>query len=100
MRVGNDSPSYQKAALGRKHVHPPLVTDLANVPNVDQNLAYANSRAMLDVDRFDTALRAGMPVLPARESDPVKPQVDNTLTPNSKVKKVEKDAQKFLCGRA
>lgn len=69
MRAGNNSPSYQKGLLGRKHIHPPLKTNLVNVPIGDQNMAYANSRAMMDLDSFGVGFGAGMPTLPAKAGD-------------------------------
>lgn len=83
--------------MGRKHVHPPLNTDLANVPTGDQNLAYTNSRAMMDLDSLGAGFRAGVPVLPVKGGDAVK-EVDRRLTPNSRSKKVEKDDQKRIRG--
>jgi hypothetical protein len=96
MRGQNDTSAYQKHSLGRRHIHPPLTTEWANVPTADQNLVSTNSRAMMDTDRFAHAIRTAMPVLPQQTGDTLETVADRSLTPNSKAKKTEKDAQKRL----
>ena len=97
MRVENDSPAYMTRMLGRKRVHPPVNTEWANVPAATQDLAFTNSHAMMGANRFDDS-RHEMPTLPQRTGDAAAPVIDRTITPNTKAKKTEKDAQKKLRG--
>jgi hypothetical protein len=96
MRGQNDSPTYQLPTLGRRHIHPAMMTELANVPTAEQDLAFTNSRAMMDADRFGHAMRTGFPVMQRRENDTPEPVVDRTLTATARAEKQEKDAQKRL----
>ncbi|KAH3978336.1 hypothetical protein HBH52_108860 [Parastagonospora nodorum] len=97
MRAQSDSPSYMQRVLGRKRVHPPVNTEWANVPAATQDLEFTNSHAMMGVNRFDDS-RHEMPILPQRTGDAAAPTIDRTITPNTKAKKTEKDAQKRLRG--
>jgi hypothetical protein len=97
MRAQNDSPSYMQRVLGRKRIHPPVNTEWANVPATTQDLEFTNSHAMMGVNRFDDS-RHEMPILPQRTGDATAPTVDRTITPNTKTRKTEKDAQKRLRG--
>jgi len=99
MRAQPDSPDYTLAALARKHVHPSYQTEWANVPTADQRLDHLNSRSMQDIDRFGTGSMTAMPVLPGTTGDHAQQEVDRSMTPNTKAKKMEKDAQKRLRGR-
>jgi hypothetical protein len=96
MRGQNDSPTYQLPTLGRRHIHPAMMTELANVPTAEQDLAFTNSRAMMDADRFGHAMRTEFPVMQRRENDTPEPVVDRTLTATARAEKQEKDAQKRL----
>jgi hypothetical protein len=96
MRGQNDSPTYQLPTLGRRHIHPAMMTELANVPTAEQDLAFTNSRAMMDVDRFGHAVRTEFPVMQRCENDTPEPVVDRTLTATTRAEKQEKDAQKRL----
>ncbi|KAH5707716.1 hypothetical protein HBI20_201380 [Parastagonospora nodorum] len=97
MRAQSDSPSYMQRVLGRKRVHPLVNTEWANVPAATQDLEFTNSHAMMGVNRFDDS-RHEMPILPQRTGDAAVPTIDRTITPNTKAKKTEKDAQKRLRG--
>ncbi|KAH7064372.1 hypothetical protein BKA63DRAFT_572280 [Paraphoma chrysanthemicola] len=91
-----DSPAYMKSTLARKHVHPPVNTEWANVPPAGQKLEYVNSRAMMDVDRFGHDTRTAMPNLPEGVGVRVRTDAGGRLTPNTKAKKQEKDLQNKL----
>ncbi|KAH7075106.1 hypothetical protein FB567DRAFT_553378 [Paraphoma chrysanthemicola] len=91
-----DSPAYMKSTLARKHVHPPVNTEWANVPPAGQKLEHINSRAMMDVDRFGHDTRTAMPNLPENVGVRVQADAEGRLTPNTKAKKQEKDLQKKL----
>jgi len=80
-------------------VHPSYNTEWANVPTADQRLDHLNSRSMQDIDRFGTGAMTEMPVLPGGNGENLQQEVDRSMTPNTKAKKMEKDAQKRLRGR-
>ncbi|KAF2029976.1 hypothetical protein EK21DRAFT_89388 [Setomelanomma holmii] len=91
-----DSPGYTKATLARKHVHPSVNMEWANVPPAGQKLEYYNSRAIMDVERFGHGVRTLMPTIPEQADFEAEPDAEARLTPNTKAKKAEKDLQRRL----
>tara|TARA_R110002003_G_scaffold805_2_gene21468 strand:+ start:323 stop:886 length:564 start_codon:yes stop_codon:yes gene_type:complete len=94
--VSPDSPGYMKPTLARKHVHPPMNTEWANVPPAGQKLEHLNSRAMMDIDRFGHGARTAMPSMPEMSDRQAVVDAEGRLTPDTKARKAEKDMQKKL----
>jgi hypothetical protein len=98
MRVQPDTPSHQNRLLARTFQHPPANADWGNVPTATQSLPHTNSQALMGANCFGDA-RTEMPIYsPRAPYDKPKPEVDRSLTPNTRAEKKEKNAMKAMRG--
>jgi hypothetical protein len=98
MRVQPDTPSHQNRLLARTFQHPPPNADWGNVPTATQSLPHTKSQAMMGANCFGDA-RTEMPIYsPRAPYDKPKPEVDRSLTPNTRAEMKEKNAIKAMRG--
>jgi hypothetical protein len=96
MRNNAPSPEGISEELGRWRVHPAIRQDWDQIPPATIPLDQWNTRSVKGLGRGLDGVPAMMPTVPEREGDEKPVPVDRSITPNTRAKIREKDAQKYL----